>query len=180
MKSPQHLITTSFEPREGYQFNQPVERLNGKSYFEYDEDSYERKNWGVIRNQSRLYNAALDYSLFHSDLWTNEQAKEKAFDVIYEYISKRSSASAVTPLFPFEIYMLNDGFELTSFCELNATQCTARCYYKDGVQVYLGFGFENTNFYFKTSNSSEYFQVDNTKENYTKAIEGKLNPIPKL
>ena len=202
MDRPLYYIKTFFEPREGFRFDQPVERLNGKSYYEYEQDSYERKNWGTISWDSKKYNDALDYSQFYSELWTNEEAKLQAFTKIYNFIKdgKSGSGSSITGLFPFEIFLMNDGFEMISFTELNAINpgvgiiCDKivgdeiinprglrylRTYLKDDNFIYLGFGIEfdkkKTNFYFQTSKDYlHHFQVDNTIENYEKAINGKL------
>ena len=204
MNTPKHYIRTFQENRAGFQYPQPVERLNGKSYYEYSEDSFERENWGLIAKESYNYNSALDFSMFNSELWTNEKAKIKAFEKIYQFIKdgKSGSGSSITALFPFEIFLMNDGFEMVSFCELNAMNpglkfiadsmvgdeiinpkgiFQNRCYLKDDNFIYLAFGItvegKKTNFYFKTSKSNHYFQVDNNIENYKKAISGALKPL---
>ena len=38
----------TYEERDGYTFPQPVERINGKSYFESEKNSYVRKKWANI------------------------------------------------------------------------------------------------------------------------------------
>ena len=120
MQQPKYYIKTFYEPRNGFQFKQPVERLNGKSYYEYDENSYERQNWGFLKKESYNYNQALDFSKFNSNLWLNDDIKINAFNKINEFINKgkSGSGSSITGLFPFEIFLLNDGFEMISFCEL--------------------------------------------------------------
>lgn len=201
MEKPKYYIQTFYEKRKGFQYEQPIQRLNGKSYFEYSENSFERQNWGSIYWDSRKYNDALAYSQFNSDLWTNEKAKIDAFNKIYEFIKKgkSGSGSSVTPLFPFEIFLMNDGFTMDSFTELNAINtgvfivCDkivsdkiinpkgikfSRTYLKDDNFIYLAFGIEfnklKTNFYFQTSKSHHYFQVNNSIDKYSDAINGKL------
>lgn len=52
---PEFYIETKFEKiikfpneiREHY-YLQPLEYCNGKSYWEYDESSYERQHWGML------------------------------------------------------------------------------------------------------------------------------------
>lgn len=201
MEKPKYYIQTFYEKRQGFQYEQPVERLNGKSYYEHPEDSFERQNWGSIYWDSRKYNDALDYSQFNSNLWTNEKAKIKAFTKIYDFIKKgkSGSGSSITALFPFEIFMMNDGFTMDSFTELNAINsgfhivCDkiigdeivnpkgirySRTYSKEDNFIYLAFGIEinkvKTNFYFQTSKSPHYFQVNNSIDKYLDAINGKL------
>jgi hypothetical protein len=201
MQPPKYYIKTYYEPRQGFQFEQPVQRLNGKSYYEYSENSYERENWGFFLKESYQYNSALDYSQFNSSLWLNETIKIDAFNKIYDFINKGKSGngSSITALFPFEIFLLNDGFKMVNFCELNAINPGVsivaekqngdeiinpkgikytRSYLKNDNFIYLAFGIEfnkkKTNFYFQTSKSNHFFQVDNSIENYSNAINGKL------
>lgn len=203
MTPPEFYIETFYEPREGFAFNQPVERLSGKKYYEYEEDSFERQHWGTIYWDSYKYNSALRDSNFNSELWKNNSVKEKAFNKIYSFIKegKSGSGSSITPLFPFEIFLLNDGFEIKDFCELNAINpgvtilCDSfigdkinnpkgikygRTYQKGKKVVNIGFGIvvkgQKTNFYFQI-NYENYFQVNNDIKMYKKAISGKL---PKL
>ena len=106
--------------------------------------------------------------------------------------------SSTTPLLPFEIFLLNDGFEMVSFSEMNAINPGvnlvtnkndniiglkySRCYRKDDYFIILAFGIEinkkKTNFYFMT-NKHPYaeFQVDNNLDNFDDAINGKLKPL---
>lgn len=198
MTPPKDYIQTFQEKVDGMQYEQPIERLNGKTFWEFAPDSFERKNWGAIYWDSKKYNDALDYSQFNSDLWTNETAKKQAFNKIYDFI-KNGKKSSITQLFPFEIFMMNDGFAIDSFSELNAintgvqiigdktigdqisnpksVECS-RCYSKGDNSIYLAFGIEinnvKTNFYFQTSNSPHYFQVNNSIDKYLDAVNGKL------
>ncbi len=98
--------------------------------------------------------------------------------------------------------MMNDGFEMVSFCELNAINtglvivCKSvqgdilnnpvgsynnRCYVKGDNKICLMFGIEKdgvkTKFYFTTSKSRHHFQLDNDINNYSKAINGELKPL---
>jgi hypothetical protein len=45
----QYTFVRTQEKKEGYTFEQPVERINGLTYFEYSIDSYERQNWRKIQ-----------------------------------------------------------------------------------------------------------------------------------
>ena len=201
MTCPKYYIQIFQEKVEGMQYEQPIERMNGKTYWEFSPDSFERQNWGSIYWDSRKYNDSLDYCQFNSELWTNENAKIQAFNKIYDFIKKgkSGSGSSVTQMFPFEIFMMNDGFTMDNFCELNAINsgihivCDkmigdkivnpkgikySRTYLKKDNFIYLAFGLEtnkvNTNFYFQTSKSHHYFQVNNSIDKYLDAINGKL------
>jgi len=204
MKQPEYYIETFYEKRDGFRFEQPVQRLKGKTYYDYPESSYERENWGILRIESSKYNEAIFCSQYNSELWKRKSQRNKAFLKIYEFIKKgkSGSGSSITPLFPFEIYLMNDGFKMVSFCELNAIntgvqivaeKCIgdeiigvkglkySRCYLKEDNFIYLAFGIVfydiKTNFYFETSKSNFTFQVDNNIENYHNAINGKLRPL---
>ena len=133
-------------------------------------------------------------------MWKNNVAKQQAFDKVYEFnkSGKSGSMSSTTPLLPFEIFLLNDGFEMVSFSEMNAINPGvnlvtnkndniiglkySRCYRKDDYFIILAFGIEinkkKTNFYFMT-NKHPYaeFQVDNNLDNFDDAINGKLKPL---
>lgn len=45
----EYTFVRTQEKKEGYTFEQPVERINGLTYFEYSVDSYERQNWRKIQ-----------------------------------------------------------------------------------------------------------------------------------
>jgi hypothetical protein len=45
----QYTFVRTQEKKDGYTFEQPVERINGLTYFEYSVDSYERQNWRKIQ-----------------------------------------------------------------------------------------------------------------------------------
>ena len=198
MEKPKYYIQTFYEPREGFYYDQPVKRLNGKSYYEYPEDSYERENWGFIYWDSKKYNDALQFSRFNDSLWKNKKVKIKAFEKIYDFIKnhKSGTGSAITALHNFEIYLMNDGFEMLSFSECNALNPSfvpickkiigdelvdlkgfkfTRSYTKDNIIINIAFGLNNTNFYFTLDNNS--YQVSNDKKDYKKAIKGKLKKL---
>jgi len=201
MKQPKYYIQTFYEKRDGFRYEQPIKRLKGKTYYEFAEGSFERENWGFIAKQSYYYNEAIFASQFKSKLWKSKAIKTKAFYIIYEFIRKGKSGtgSSITPLFPFEIFMLNDGFEIISFGELNAINpCVTvscekvigdeiigvkgikktRTYVKNNKQISLCFGLiydkKKTNFYFEINGLNDSFQVDNSINNYEKAISGLL------
>ncbi len=43
------VIEIKFEPIDGYPYTHPKEYLNGKTYFQYSEESWERQNWHRIK-----------------------------------------------------------------------------------------------------------------------------------
>lgn len=199
---PRYYIKTFWEYRDGYTYPQPVERLNGKSYYEWSEDSFERLNWGKIYKESYNYNQALDSILYNSEFWRDEKAKQKALETVLKFINKGKSGtgSSITPLFPFEIELLNNGFKMMSFCELNALIPSLTIvaekingdeivnpkgirynrWYRRGEDedVYIGFGFGDTNFYFELSRfPGEVYQVNNDLTMFKEAINGQLENI---
>lgn len=111
MNRPTYYIETKWERVIGMKYEQPIERLNGKSYFEYQESSYERKSLGKLYWESRAYNDTIVYCKFNSNLWSNVKAKNQAFEKIYEFIKngKSGTGSSVTELMPFEIFLLFSG-----------------------------------------------------------------------
>lgn len=206
MNTPVPYMQTFYEPREGFKFEQPVQRINGMSYYQYPENSFERQNWGFIYYESKKYNDTLEYSRFNSELWKNNEIKKEAFNKIYEFVKngRSKSGSSITPLFNFEIFLMNDGFKMSSFSELNAINpaitilCEkvngdelinvlgfkkTRTYIKGKKEISLCFGLEcfgvKTNFYFEISNSNDAFQVDNDFKNYKKAVKGLLPSLTK-
>ncbi|HDZ04854.1 hypothetical protein LCGC14_0370930 [marine sediment metagenome] len=191
---PKYFIKTYYEHKEGFHHKQPVKKLNGKEYHQYSQDSYERKNWGDIKLKSHKYTEAL--RICDSNLWLDEKLKENGLKVIYDFLLKQEGSGSCTKLFPFEVFLMNDGFEMVSFCELNAFSpgvtlwldknnkplglSTNRLYKKIDHLVYLGFGRGKGNgkFYFQTSVDKRfYFEVDNEFTNYDKAINAELEPM---
>ena len=188
IQEPKVYIKHAWEKREGYKYEQPVEYCNGiKLTFEtiIDFENIFKTPFSVAEKESRSYNNALDKSKYYSKFWKNDEAKNKAFSKIYDFnlSGKSGTGSSTTPLFPFEIYMMNDGFEMISFCEMNAInpglnlfvykkskkkigdqyvykgkEVFSRCYKKNDLIVSLAFGItigdKKTNFYFVT-NSKE-------------------------
>ncbi len=201
---PKTYIKRSYEHREGFEYKQPVEYCNDvRLTFDVIKDF--KNIFGVSLSQavkeSSSYNRALESCKYDSELW-NEKQRDKALLKIHNSISNSNCLSSITPLFPFEIYMMNDGFEMISFCGLNAIDPGfsivaksqigdnilnpqgikyGRCYKKDNHFISLGFGIEindiKTNFYFNISKSNSYFQVDNNINNYHKAINGNLKSL---
>ena len=206
-EKPKNYIVTKWEYRKGFKFKQPYDYCNGIKITSETIANF-KKIFGVdftsARKESYLYNSTLVDCNYKSELWKDEKTKNKAFDKIHLFNinGKSGSSSSTTALFPFEIFLLNDGFEMLSFCELNAinsgVQIIAdkfvndafinptgikynRCYNKKDNFIYVAFGIEinnkKTNFYFQTTKSNYTFQVDNNIDNYKQAINGKLKPL---
>lgn len=182
---PTVYIETKWENR-GSRYPQPIKYCNGKELTCEVIKNFEiifNKEFGIASSESRAYNTALSYSKYDSELWKNDRARDNAFEKIYNFNlqGKGGTSGSVTPLLPFEIFLMNDGFEMKSFCELNALMPMYRTYVKGDVKINIAFGIiidgRQTNFYFKTSKHPSEFQVDNNPENYTKAINGKLKPL---
>lgn len=124
------------------------------------------ETFSKVKKESKAYNDSLYECKYKLDLWRDEKARDKAFDMIYNFnLNGRSgSGSRTTPLFPFEKYMMNDGFKMVSFCELSAINPGVyivsetqngdvyinpkgikygRCYEKDDYFIYLGFWYRD-------------------------------------
>jgi len=69
MKKPDYYIQTFYEKREGFKYEQPIKKLNNKTYFDFNEGSFERENWGFFLKESHYYNEAIFASQFNSNLW---------------------------------------------------------------------------------------------------------------
>lgn len=211
IQEPKVYIKHAWETREGFRYKQPVEYCNGvKLTFETIRDFEKIFNvpFSVAERESKAYNNAFNDSKYYSEFWENDEAKNKAFSKIYEFnlFGKNGTGSSTTPLFPFEIYMMNDGFEMVSFCEMNSInpgvklfiykkskkkigdhyvyegkEVFSRFYKKNDLIVSLAFGItiggKKTNFYFVTNKSNYTFQVDNDINNYKNAINGKLQSL---
>ena len=206
---PTHYIETRWQKEviypdrtDVFRHKQPVQYCNGKTYYQYPEQSFERLNWGTIYWDSWKVNQSLDALNYKSPYWKDVNAMIQAFSVIYDFCKngKSGQGSSITALLPFEIELMNDGFKMASFCELNAINpsytvvggkregdvihnhlgvCYRRFYEKDGKFVYLGFGFKTPNrevqFYFRLSdNMNNFYQVENDLSKYEDAINGKL------
>lgn len=200
---PKLLIETRWEKRKGFKFLQPT-KYCGETELTFDVISNFKEIFGEeyskVSKDSFCYENTLNDINYNSDLWKNNVAKQQAFDKVYEFnkSGKSGTGSSTTPLLPFEIFLLNDGFEMVSFSEMNAINPGvslvynkdinniglkySRCYKKDDYFIILAFGIEinkkKTNFYFMT-NKHPYaeFQVDNNLDNFDDAINGKLRPL---
>lgn len=207
MDIPKTYIETRWEHREGFYYEHPFDYCNGvKLTFEIlsDFENVFGVPFSKAQRESYAYNSALKESMYDSSIWKNNESREKAFEKIYHFniSGKSATGSSTTPLFPFEIYMMDDGFEMISFCELNSINpgisivadkqvyCAyinprgirySRCYKKGEMFVYIAFGIEiggkKTNFYFGTDINNDIFQVNNDIANYEKAINGKLKSL---
>ena len=98
-------------------------------------------DFGELQSKSNAYNAALVQCNYHSDLWIDKKAKEKTLEKIYLFNLSDRDGSSITPLLPFEIDLLNKGYELKCFCELNRLHPN-RSYIKEDKEVVIGYGIE--------------------------------------
>lgn len=180
---PKYLIET-IQKDVGGAYPQPIELCNGREYYEYPVGSYERDNWGCISWDSDRYTYALHLIRHEDKSWINEDVKGGAFEVVYEFLLNGRTYGSVTPMFPFEIHLMNRGFTMTSFSELNSmvpggeVLGKGRIYNNGDLYVYMVFGVGNSNFCFRlSSHPREVFQVENDPDLFESAISGKLKPI---
>lgn len=186
IKQPDVYVYTKWEKKKGNRYEQPIKYCNNTE-LTVDKIKNFKDVFGIeysdALKESSAYNNTLKDCSYHSEFWNNDKAKEKAFNKIYEFniSGKSGTGTSTTPLLPFEIFMLNDGFEMISFKELNAYHPMGRDYKKKDLAVYLGFGIQTSkvkaNFYFQTSRQKGIYQVDNSVENYKKAINEELESL---
>ena len=204
----EHKAVKTLMPAYRFKFapqnNWPSETCNGKYYEEYPKDSYEIKHWGENYWKWKHFENVLDIIMYENAAWKSLDAMVHAFQQVHKFYGTSRKEGVTTNMFLFEIELLNNGFEIGSFCELNAmipsytiigekNQTTnmvdvkfttyRRSYVKNGLFVHLGFGLfpksgGRCNFYFQLSNNmSLFFQVTNDLTKFNDAIEGKLKPI---
>jgi hypothetical protein len=171
-----------------YHYPQPVEYCNGKSYWEYNENSYERNNWGLLYSQSYIYNEVKKICKYDDPYWYSTDIKDKAFEVIFNSnaIKEKVFRGSPTELKTFEIYLLNKGYLLHNFGMLNA-YCTNRIYKHPKTQkcIILGFGLKHEhlriNFYFSCSDDKHcnFYQVPVKEEDFEKAENCQLESFQK-
>ncbi len=186
IQQPKYYIRDLLKKREGFEYPQPVTYCNDVK-LDYNTICDFKNIFGVdykaVSKESFYFNKAVNGLNNDSDLWSNEKVKEQSFNVIYDYVINGGgkSHSSITPLSPFEIFMLNDGFKMNYFCELNTLNPMSRKYQKEDLIIRICFGVivnkRKVNFYFETSKSNKIFQVSNSKEDYNKAINGKLKEL---
>ena len=168
MKKPIYLIEIKMEKIQGFPYEQPVNYCGG---IELDSDRIKdfKNIFGISLataiKESSCYNNSKKIIMYDSILWENNKAKEKAFNKVYDFHKKGKSGngSSVTPLFPFEIRLLNNGFEIDQFAELNAYY-PRRCYKKNDKIVDIVFGIRPL--FSVIVNSNVEYELDNTQQGY--------------
>lgn len=162
---PKYYIETRFEKtikfREGdvrhYRYEQPVEYCNGICYWDYDENSYERKNWGTLYWESKWFNECLKIARYNEAIWTNKDAMNDAFEIIF---TKKSNGDGVyTPMKDFEIWLMCKGYKMISFDKMcSQSPCFAIVGDKqDGNKIINPKGIIYTRVYHNKENSKTIF-----------------------
>lgn len=87
-----------------------------KYNFDYESDEFKQyindlSMSAMFDNCTRILNETCS--------WWGEENQSKIFTLIYEYLSKDNSIGVCTQLFPFEVYLLNNGYEYLNFSKLN-------------------------------------------------------------
>lgn len=138
----QYKFEYTHEYREGYKYKQPVERVNGKEYYEYTEDSFERKNWAKLYWEHLRNRSVLKICKFDSNLWVGAD-KESVYNTVLEYENNPDrSGYSTTEFFDYEIWIMNKGWELYRMGMLGVI--SGRIYKKGNVIIEIGYGVENT------------------------------------
>jgi hypothetical protein len=176
-------FTYTYEHRDGFKYKQPTQRVNGKKYFDYPEGSIEREIWSSLYWEWHSDNYAKKSCCYDSEKWADIKARDEAYKIIKEFIANRGSgtAASITPLMPFEIYLMNDGWKMDRFIELCAQHPMSRIYKKEDKTIFVRFGIiindRRTNFYWESNFLTGVYQVDNNIEMYEKAIRGELKDL---
>jgi hypothetical protein len=159
----EYIFTRTNETVEGFRYTQPVERVNGKKYYDYPEDSEVRKIWADLYWENWKNRSALNICRFDNPLW-NESIKDEIYKKVRAYEDDpRRGGCSTTEFFDFEIWLMSNGWELW-MGGMNANG-GGRSYFKDGVWVSTEYG--------STCNGEEYkFAVGCSKK-------GGLKHMPK-
>jgi len=136
---PSSFIEIKWEKREDFQYLQPRRYVNG-----------EVDCWGSHRNiENDQWQRARDVIMDESEFWKDENAKEEAFKIVYDYI--KTLPGEVTKMFPFEIFLMNNGFKMESFDCLTAIK-PGICFIADkieGDRVFNPRGFNYKRYYLR-------------------------------
>ena len=182
---PEYYMECFWEHREGYQYKQPVDRINGKRKSEWPIDSYEYENWANIFWENLYYHSIIKTCRYNDDIWDVDK-RDEAFKIIWRDVKADKSASPPTPIQNMEIWLMNDGYEMVKFDMMNALKpglnlhidcesrplgiSISRFYVKGNSKVYFGFGTtineRKVNFYFNKNGKD--IQVEHTREFYDK------------
>lgn len=168
MVKPTNYIETRFEKIDGFCHLQPVEYCNGVSY--NDSPQHIKDKWGTYYWDCYKYNSVLNLMKFDDECWNNMETKEKVFDTVLSYLLKDKTMRSVTPLFGFEVYLLNEGFTLVDFGKLHAHEPKGRTFEKGNENIQTSFGYNGVKFYFsKAFEYSEYYRIPFKRDEYIKA-----------
>lgn len=166
-------------PKNKYGHSELITYINDIPYNKLPEYCYQIKNFGKLKNISDNYILALQVLNHDHEKWGNDIInKNKAFCKILESIKNKKTQDSITPLLPFEIYLLKDGFEMVAFGGLNA-YCPNRIYKKREKVIILYFGsiYGGNKINFSFELNYNFYQVSNKEEDYHNSINEKM---PKL
>jgi len=181
-------IRTTYYPHPHYY-------LNNKTIWQYDKNSEERQNWHIYELESTRYNNVLKWCKYDSLEWSSQEVKDKAFETIYTTVFEGDGV--VVPLQGFEIYLMNNGWEMMCFdkmCAQSPAICAiaariegnkafgpmymrySRFYTKEDKTLYFGFGLKNEylNYNFYYTDKKRNYQVPIKSKDYKNAEELKL------
>lgn len=180
MQKPSVYIETKMEFKEGFSYKQPTDYCNGKELTSQMVENFEDifgVSFSTAKKESNFYNNTKRVIMFDSDIWSNNLIREKAFNKVYEFYKKGKSGngSSVTPLLPFEIRLLNNGFTIEKFAELNA-YFPRRCYKKENERVILSFDGIRTSFIVILRDCFEY-EIDNSRQGYHRVLKGQAEQL---
>ena len=182
----QKVIKTKYKKVKNFKYKQPVKFYNNIELTSNVINNFKnifQENYIDVSKRTYLYEKTKNSMNYKSLFWEDIFIKKKVFNFIYNYYVNLDKiiVGSTTPLFPFEIFMLNDGFNIIEFCELNAINPMSRTYKKNDLIINVCFGVVvnaiKTNFYFKNNKSNKYYQINNDIQNYYKSINFELKHL---
>ncbi len=148
-----------------------------KDMVESFEDTY-GVGFSDCLNKNRIYNKALN--AINAD---NIIDYKQTLSFVLGYFTNGGSGKgcSVTPLFKFETDLINAGFEMFQYVELNALTPSSRCYRNGALQVYVSFGLvvdgRKINFYFETNQTNQSYEMNIKQNTVENLLTNNLKPI---
>jgi hypothetical protein len=149
--------------------------------------------------ENHHFRAVLELCNYDSPAWVSQEKKDSVFLAIWEYYKNRHPGDgSCTAILLFEIYLMNNGFEIKSYCPMNTYKpgltiiCGkqdidsisdikgifyGRWYLKGEIGISLSLVNQNLGFCFTILPSNKTFQISNDYRDYHDAISGKLKQV---
>lgn len=139
MKYPDHDFEYVFQTIDEYgrshYYPQPCEYVDGKAYYMYAPDSWERKHWRHMYWDNYTIRTVNAICRFDNPLWGGP--RPDIFDIVYKYETTPKDGFSTTAFFDFEIFLMAQGYELHMGL-LNVH--SGRRYVLGDVNIYVDYG----------------------------------------